>query len=62
MRPNTPDVADNRRNGSRGIDLVDSSIGVAQDARFTNAKHSGGGSKLRFTHSADFSRFGLSVG
>jgi hypothetical protein len=59
--PNTSDVPDNFRNGSRGIELVDGSIGVAQDEDFTNAKHSGGGSELRFTHSADFSGFSLSV-
>ena len=58
---NKPDAPDNCRNGSRGIDLVDGSIGLAQDENFTNAKHSGRGSKFRFTHPTDFSRFGLSV-
>jgi len=59
--PNSPDVLDDGSNGSRGIDLVDGSIGVVQDGNFTNAKHSGGGSKFRFTHSADFSRLDLVV-
>ena len=59
--PNTPDVLDNCRNGSPGVNLVDGSIGVAQDRNFTNTKHSCGGSKFRFTHPADLNRLGLSV-
>ena len=51
--PNTSDVPDNCRNGSRGIELVDSSIGVARDENFTNTKDGSGGAKFRFTHAAD---------
>jgi len=61
MRSNTPDFLNDCGYGSSGIDLVDSSIGVAEDKNVTNPKHSGGGSKFRFTHAADLSRFSLSV-
>ena len=61
VRPDAPDVPGNCRNGSRGIDLIDGSIGIAQDEDFTNAKHRGGGSKFGFTRAADLSRFGLFV-
>jgi hypothetical protein len=44
-----------------GVELVDGTIGVAQDEDFTNAEHGSGGSQFRFTHAADLSRFSLSV-
>jgi hypothetical protein len=59
--PNASDTSDNCSDGSRSIDLVDGSIGVAQYEHFTNTKHCGGGSKFRFTHSANLSGFGLSI-
>jgi len=59
--PNPSDLLDNCRDGSSGIDLVDGTVGVAQDQNFTNPKHSGGLSQFRFTHAADLSRFSLSV-
>jgi hypothetical protein len=61
VRPNAPDVPDERRHSDCGIDLVNPAIGVAQEFDTTDTEHRGGGTQFRFTKAADFGGLSLFV-
>jgi hypothetical protein len=58
MGPNAPDVPCNGPYCSRGIHLVNSSVGVAQYGNISDTQHGCGGSQFHFANAADFGRFG----
>ncbi|HTM11305.1 MAG TPA: hypothetical protein VL127_00240 [Bryobacteraceae bacterium] len=52
--PNAPDVLDECRHSDCRIDLVNPSVGVAQDGDTLDTEHRGGGPQFPLTKAADF--------
>src|SRR5690606_19139205 len=54
VRPDSPDVRDNRANGDWSLDLIHGAVRIAQDGNLADAEYLGGSAQLGLANSSHF--------